>query len=190
MEVKDLIKDQLTEQEEKQKELDERKEKYKKTQKFLVTDECEEVCTTLFEKWDKVLEEIKTELKNRKECKSKFSEVDKIVQDIEFYETVSKELWNSEWEKVLKNEFKIRIENAESNVFIKVSVEEMFDFAIYTELDMLKMKRNRLSTVKQYLTNLSESFFDDKSKEVPDNPYEEAPEWMSKEEFDASTDTK
>jgi hypothetical protein len=63
----------------------------------------------------------------------------------------------------------------------------MFDFPMYTKLDMLKIKRNRLSTIRQYMYKISESYFDNKDLQAPLNPYEELPSGMTKDEFDALT---
>lgn len=187
MEVKDLLEDKLSEEEQKALELEIRKEKYKKTQRYLLTDEFQKLCEKLEAKWETLFEKIKEEIEKRKEVKAIKSEVDRIVSDIEFYNNILAELWESEWAKVFAEELKERIVNAESNIYIKISVEEMFDFPMYTKLDMLKIKRNRLSTIRQYMYKISESYFDNKDLQAPLNPYEELPSGMTKEEFDAQT---
>ena len=186
MEVKDLLKDQLTENQERELELQTRKDNYKKTQRYILTDEFRKLCKYFDNKWKKVFEEIKLEIKNRKQTVAIKSELDKILQDIEYYDSIFKQLWTSEWEKVLKDELNTRKINAESNVYIKVQPDELFDLPVYTKLDMLKMKRNGYLTVEKYITLISEWFFDAKDSENNPNPYEEAK--ISKDEFDALTD--
>ena len=154
---------------------------------MILSKEFQKVCEKFEKRWDKLFTEIKKEIKEREEVKAIKSEVDRIVSDIEFYNDILKELWDGEWEQVFKEELETRKVNAESNIYIKISVEEMFDFPMYTKLDMLKIKRNRLSTIRQYMTKISEWFYDSNESLAPLNPYEEAPKGMSKEEFDAAT---
>ena len=185
MEVKDLLKDQLTENQEQELELQTRKDNYKKTQRYILTPEFRKLVKYFENKWEKVFEEIKTEITTRKKAEAVKSEIDKIVQDIEYYNFIFKKLWTHEWAKVFKNELTTRIINAESNLYIKVAPDELFDLPTYTKLDMLKMKRNSYLTVEKYLTLISEWFFDWKEGKNNPNPYEEC--WMTKEEFDALT---
>lgn len=188
MEVKDLIKNELTEQEQIELELQEKKDKYNKTQKYINTEEFTKLCEEFKAEWDLLFEEIKLELKNRKKVEAIKSEINKIEQDVEYYKAISKKLGKSEWEKVFKDELKIRIENAESNMFVKVAPDELFDLPVYTKLDMLKMKRNSYSTVGKYLTLISEWFYNPKTTVTNPNPYEN--ENMTEEEFKLLTDTK
>ena len=80
-------------------------------------------------------------------------------------------LWNSEWEKILKDELRIRIVNAESNIENKVAPDELFDLPVYTKLDFLKLEKNSYCTVRQYITRISESFEEVKQVESNANPY-------------------
>lgn len=188
MEIKDLVNVELSEEEKVELELQEKKDKYNKTQKYINTEEFKKLCKDFKDKWDLLLEDIKQELISRKKVEAIKSEINKIEQDVEYYKSISNKLWKSEWEKVFKDELAIRVENAESNMFVKVAPDELFDLPVYTKLDMLKMKRNSYSTVDKYLTLISEWFYDPKTMVTNPNPYEN--ENMSKEEFDLLTDTK
>lgn len=183
MEVKDLLTEELTEEQQKALEIDTRKDNYKKTQKYLLTPAFKKLCDKFYKEWELMIEDIKTELKTRGKTDAMKSEADKIAQDIEYYKKIKSELWNTDWEKVLKLALDVRIENAESNVYIKVDPSALFDLPVYTTLDMLKLERNSLMTLEQYLTWISELFLDGKDAPSNPNPYEE-----EDEEFKAMTD--
>lgn len=174
MEVKDLIQDPLTEQEQKEKDLLERKEKYKATQRYLLSPAFRKLIEEFTIEWEEIFTKIKTELKTRKKTEALSSEVDKIVADIAYYKKIISKLDKTEWAKILKGEIEARITNAESNIYIKVAPEELFDLPVFTKLDMLKRKRNSYLTTDKLLHNISDWFFDDKEKGDNPNPYDEA----------------
>ena len=134
-------------------------------------------------KIETVEELLKEELKTRTTTEATNSEVDKIAQDIEYYAKIIKNLGKTDWEEVLVQEMSLRIRNAESNVYIKVDPLALFDLPVYTYLDMLKLQRNSLMTIEEYITWISNLFLDGKDAISNPNPYEE-----ENEDFLAQTD--
>lgn len=168
-----VIEDKLTENQEKELEIYTRKENYKKTQKYLLTPVFENICQYFDNKWKRIFADIKKEIDWRIKAEATYSEIDFIVSTIEYYKEILKKLWKEEWAEVFKKELKTRIENAESNVYIKVAPDELFDLPTYTNLDMIKSKRNRYLTVRKYLQGISEWFYDKEIKTPELNPYKE-----------------
>jgi len=164
--VTDLLKEELTDEEQAALDTDTRRENYKQSQKYLLTPAFKKLCKKFMIEWKSMMSIIKQELKTREKTDAVKSEADKIAQDIAYYEKIKSALGNTKWEKVLKLALEVRIENAESNVYIKVDPSNLFDLPVYTKLDMLKLERNSLMTLEAYITWISELFQDAKEKET------------------------
>lgn len=185
--VKD-IKEELTEEQLKQLELDERKEKYKKLQHFLQSDACTTLCDTYTEKWESLVWKIKDKISNRKETKSNRSQLDKDVAFQLVLEEFIDSLWDMDGENVLRGYFIDQVEAIETNILNKVShEEELYDLPFYTDIDILKQIRMDYCTLHKRISAITASFADKKEEQYNPNPYEEVK--MSEEEFNALTDT-
>lgn len=188
MEVKDLIKSDLTEDQLKQLELDERKDKYKKLQHYLQSEEFKTLCIKYNDIWEQKSLEIKKLLKERKETKSTKSQLDKDVEFQYFLEEILKDLSVTDWEEILKQYFKEQIEAIDTNLLNKVShEEELYDVPFYTQIDIEKQIRMDYCTFEKRVRAITASFADKTEEASNPNPYEEWPK-MTEDEFNALTD--
>ena len=187
MEVKDIIKDDLTEEEKDLLELDIRKKKYKLLTKYLESKKCEALIKKYVKKWDRILKEIEAEIdkrRNGERSKATVSELDQSLAFHDFQVELANDLWDSEAEKILKKDLENNAENTYTHVINKI--EELYDVPSFSELDLLKKRRVEYALIKDRLETMT-SFYLDKQVINPNgNPYEESK--MSKEEFDALTD--
>ena len=186
MEVKDLINDDLTEEEKVQLELDIKAKKYKILTKYLDSKECKALIKKYVKKWDKLLKEIVVELDKRRKWergKATVSDLDKTLSFYDFQLEVVKDLWDSEAELILKEDLTNSAEATYTHLTNKI--EELYDVPSYSELDLLKNRRVEYALIKEKL-ELMTSLYYDKQMEVPNlNPYEE--NTVEAEEFDAQT---
>ena len=170
MEVKDIVQDEK----QKEQELAERREKYKITQKYLLTKEFRELLDLFKNKWEILLRKAKTELKTREKPVQEHSELDKIEQFRLLLQEVVKRLWKTQWDNIFKEELERQIEYAESNIYWKVTnmeTWEMFDVPIYTKLDLIKQLRIDSILLDKRFYNISEWFHDEKEVKDEANPY-------------------
>jgi len=187
MEVKDLIKDELTDEEKTLLELDIKAKKYKLLTIYLSSKECEALIEKYVAKWDKILEEIVAELDKRRKGtrgKATVSDLDKTLSFYDFQLELVGDLWDSEAELVLIEDLTNSAENTYTHLINKI--EELFDVPSYSELDLLKHRRVEYALIKDKLELMTSLYYDKQVINPNSNPYEE--EKMSKEEFDALTD--
>jgi putative cell wall-binding protein len=123
------------------------------------------------EKGNIILEELKREIKWRKETKLIHSQTDFdhnfacILQDFIY------ELWESKWEEVLKEYLYEQIEAIESNVFNKT--EELYDAPVFSKFDLLKRKKNEYLLLSKRIEIIRNSFSTQIQKLDNPNPYED-----------------
>lgn len=190
MEVKDLIKDNLTEEEKTLLEIDTKKKKYKILVRYLETKECKDLIKKYVAKWEVLLKKIEEEVDKRRKWESSskavVSELDKSISFYDFQLELANDLWDSEAEEILKADLLQNAENTYTHVTNKI--EELYDVPSFSELDLLKNQRIEYALIQDRIETMV-SFYNDTEIVNPNlNPYEE--EKMSKEEFDALTDTK
>lgn len=161
----------LTEEEIKTNSLKERANKFKHTQKYIVSDEYKEMLKYFEEKGETLLPEIKKEIASRKKVVAIKSEVDKIYSFKLFLVELKEKLGNSEGAKVISEIIDGQIEAAESNIYNKI--EELGDVPIYTKLDFTKQLRIDYLLVGQRIERWSNSFLDKKEEKMDMHPYED-----------------
>lgn len=149
----------------------ERVEKYKNTQKFILSDEYNAMIKYFEDKGESLLPEIKNEIATRKKVEATKSEVDKIYAFSLFLKEVQPVLGESEGAKVINEIINGQLEAAESNMFNKV--EELGDVPIYTELDFNKQRRIDYLLLGQRIERWSNSFLDRKEESMDLHPYED-----------------
>lgn len=162
---------ELTEEEIKANLKAERVEKYKNTQKYILSDEYKEMLKYFEEKWESLLPEIKNEIATRTKVEAIKSEVDKIYAFSLFLKEVQEKLGESEGAKVISEIIDGQIEAADSNMHNKV--EELGDVPIYTKLDFTKQLRIDYLLVGQRIERWSDSFLDKKEDKMDLHPYED-----------------
>lgn len=187
MEVKELLEDQLTEEEKTLLEIDTKRKKYKLLTKYLDSKECKALIKKYVAKWNKILKEIVAELdkrRNGERGKATVSDLDKTLSFYDFQLEVVEDLWDTEAEKILKEDLTNSAEATYTHLTNKI--EELYDVPSYSELDLLKHRRVEYALIKEKL-ELMTSLYYDKQMEVPNlNPYEE--NTVEAEEFNAATD--
>lgn len=171
MEVKDMFED-LTEEQKELLQLQERKDKYKKLQHYLQSDAFEKICEHFESKWKEIEKEIIKEIKERQETKVLKSELDKNHQFYNFQRELIEQLWDSEWELILKKDLEDNSENTFTHCLNKI--EELYDAPVYSNLDLLKQLRIDYIMVWERLRRMSAFYLDTKEIEDNSNPYEEA----------------
>lgn len=150
----------------------ERREKYKATQKYLLTDSYKELTKYFSDKGDNMKDSIRKEISTRKKSVAEKSEVDVVYNFILFLEEVLDKLGNSEGEKVYRAIIEEQIANGWTNIENKV--EELGDVPIYSKLDFIKQARIDYLLLNKRMENWSEGFADKKDEKIPDShPYEE-----------------
>lgn len=187
--VADLIADELTDEEKVLLELDIKKKKYKLLTKYLDSKECKALIKKYVKKWDKILKEIEAEIDKRRTewgSKATVSELDKSIAFYDFQVELSKDLWDSEAELILKEDLTNNAENTYTHIVNKI--EELYDVPSFSDLDLLKNRRIEYALIQDRLETMTSFYLDKQIVNPNDNPYEE--EKMSKEEFDALTDVK
>lgn len=160
----------LTQEEIELAQKEERKEKYKNTQKYLVSDEYKGMCEYFTNKGETLLEEIKEELKNRKETKATKGEMDKIYSFIEFLKEVLDKLGKSKGAEVYKEIISGQIEAGYTNIYNRI--EELGDVPVYSDLDFMKQLRIDYILLNKRMENWSEMFQDSKEEKKDTQPYE------------------
>lgn len=170
MEVKDILED-LSEEQKQLLETQERKEKYKKLQHFLNSKEFDKITKYFENKWKEIETQIIESIKTRKEAKVVKSELDKNYQFYNFQNELIEQLWESEWEKILKEDLKSNSENTFTHCLNKI--EELYDAPVYSELDLLKQLRIDYIMVWERFRRMSAFYLDTKDIEDNANPYEE-----------------
>lgn len=170
MEVKDIIED-LSEEQKELLEIQEKKEKYKKLQHFINSESFTEITKYFENKWKEIENKIIEIIKNRKEAKVLKSELDKNYQFYNFQIELIEKLWESEWEKILKEDLRENSENTFTHCLNKI--EELYDAPVYSELDLLKQLRIDYIMVWERFRRMSAFYLHTKEIEDNSNPYEE-----------------
>lgn len=186
MEVKDLLKDELTDDEKTLLEIDIKAKKYKLLTAYLDTKECKALIKKYEKIWDKLLKEIETELDKRRiewGSKATVSELDKSLSFYDFQVELAWDLWDSEAELILKEDLDNNAENTYTHIINKI--EELYDVPSFSDLDLLKNRRIEYTLIQDRLEQMTWFYLDKQIVNPNDNPYEE--EKMSKEEFEALT---
>lgn len=165
------ITNDLTQEELMLKELDERKEKFKKINKYIQSKSYEKLCKYFREKWEALTETIRESLLVRQEAKTIKSQLDRDIVFKNFLSEVKEQFWNSEWEEVLKNDFQESINNVETHIFNKI--EELYDAPVYTEIDILKQIRIDYLCIDQRIERILASYADRKEEKQSLHPYED-----------------
>ena len=147
----------------------ENKKKEKAINIYMKSDEFKKLIKDFKEKWEKFLPEIKELLYKRKKTELTKSEVDKKINFIPYLKDLVKNLWDSEWEKILKDYFSTQIENFNSHILH--SVEALQDAPMFTNIDLLKQKRNDYCTTKQRIEMIRDEFNQDVECHDAENPY-------------------
>jgi len=181
--------EELTEEEKVQLEIDTRKKNYKLLTKYLNSKECDALVKKYEAIGESLLKQIEEELQKRRDgtwsSKATVSELDKNLAFYDFQVKLAKDLGDSEAENILKEDLTNNAENTYTHLTNKI--EELYDVPSFSALDLLKNKRVECTLIRDRLEQMT-SFYLDKSDIIPNlNPYEE--EKMSKEEFDAMTNT-
>ena len=173
MEVKELVGDiELTEEQKALKEKQENKENFKAIQKYILSDDYKKLLWYGKEKADNLVKDIERELKTRKKAELIYSEVDDLVEYNKFLADVLKQIDNSEWWIVLKNEILKEIETVNSNIYIKVDKDNFFDAPRFTKLDAIKTKRNLYMTIDMKISTYSNRYAEIEEQEQEDkHPY-------------------
>jgi hypothetical protein len=150
----------------------ERREKYKATQKYLLTDSYKELTEYFINKGEELKENIHTEINTREKSVAEKSEVDVVYAFIQFLGEVLDKLGDSDGEKVYRAIIEEQIANGWTNIENKV--EELGDVPIYSKLDFIKQARIDYLLLNKRMENWSEGFADNKEEKIPDgHPYED-----------------
>lgn len=173
MEVKDLIGEELTDEQKKLLEEDENKKKYKALQIYIQSDDFLKLCEKFEKKWDEIKENIIKMISERKETKSTKSQLDKDVLFKSEIKVFIMELKESEWEKILKDFFQKQIEALDTHIFDKISNEqELYDVPFYTDIDLQKQVRIDFMCFWKRVKAITASFAKVKEEIENPNPYE------------------
>ena len=122
-------------------------------------------------KWEELLERQKKELETREETKLTLSQTD---MDNSFWRILKEyleSLWESEWEKVIKEYFEEQIEAIDSNIYNKQ--EELYDAPVFSYFDLLKKYRCEYLLIGKRIEAIRNSFQTNKQKLDNPNPYED-----------------
>lgn len=149
----------------------ERKERFKKLNKYIQSDEFKEICSYFRKKWEDLTDEIRTKLQERTETKTIKSQLDRDVLFQNFLKEVKEQFGSSEWEEILKLEFQESINNVETHIFNKI--EELYDAPVYSEIDIIKQIRIDYLCVDQRIKRIMASYADWKEEKISLHPYEE-----------------
>jgi len=188
MEVKDIIKDELTEEEKTLLELDIKKKKYKLLTAYLESKECKALTKKYVKIWDNLLKDIEDELDKRRKgtsnAKATKSDLDKTLFYYDFLIKLISDLWDSEAEMILKEDLGLRATNTYS--WVLHTVDPLYDVPSFSDLDMIKHIRAEYTMIHSQFETMQNNYFD-KPNVVPNlNPYEEETE--EAKEFNAATD--
>lgn len=190
MEVKDLIKDDLTDEERTQLEIDTKAKKYKILLKYLESEKCKALIIFYEAKWDVLLKEIKAELDKRRKgtwsSKATVSELDKSLSFYDFQVELANELWDSEAEQILAEDLRNNADATYTHLTNKI--EELYDVPSFSALDLLKNRRVEYALIQDRLETMTWFYLDKQIVNPNLNPYED--EKMSQAEFEALSDTK
>ncbi len=152
---------------------DEQKHQFREVTRWGKSDNFKEIVKEITEQADIRLEEIKKEMKKRKEIKLEASELTKLNMYAALVtELIEKVDRSTEGGELVAQNLEIQVKNSLSHVFGEVKVG--FDAPMYTRLDMMKEARNFCLTIEQRLNNAIKDF-DYSKTEVPQSahPYEE-----------------
>lgn len=173
MEVKDIIWNELTDEEKALAELDDRKKKYKILKKYLLSEEYADLVSKFEAKADDILKQIERELDNRRNSwvtKATQSDLNFTLQFFDFQIELANAMWDTEAEQILKADLLHNADNTYTHLINKV--EELYDVASYSDLDKLKKARVEYALIRDRIETMV-SFYNDEKNEVSNpNPYE------------------
>lgn len=121
--------------------------------------------------WEKLLNELKEEIKNREETKLIYSQTDFDFNFATILQDFKDALWESAWEIALKEYLSEQILAIESNVFNKW--EELYDAPVYSKFDLLKRKKNEYIILNKRIESIRNSYQTQTQKLDNPNPYED-----------------
>ena len=123
------------------------------------------------DKAEEKLEEIKKELAERKDKTLVNSELDNLLEYIEFVEELIEKIDDSKWGVKIKENLKEQVERGYTHAYNKVEIG--FDVATFTELDILKNKRNMYLTVDKRIDEVINFYAPKEEENKTLHPYEE-----------------
>jgi len=172
--VNDLIQEDLTEEQKKLLEIDEKKKKHKLLKDYLKTEDYKKLIEYFKNKSELKLEEIKKELDNRRKgwiSKATQSELNISLSFYDFQLELANKLWNSEAEEILKTDLINNADNTYTHLTNKV--EELYDVPSYSNLDLIKKERMEYWLIDDRIEQMV-WFYDLDKQKIPNlNPYEE-----------------
>ena len=185
MDAKDLIKDDLTDEQLDQLETDVNKDKFKTLRWYLDSKEYNQTIEFFTGKIEDVDVLIKKEIELRRnlnnETKAIKSELDKSILFYDFQLEIIEQLGDTEAEKILKDDLIENADNTTTHIYNKI--EEMYDIPTYSKLDILKQMRIDYIMIGERLQRMVWFYAQEKDSIKNPNPYQD-----EDEEFKALTD--
>lgn len=154
-----------------------KKEKYKAIHEFINSDGYNNVIEYCKIKEAEAVKQIEKEFDKRKKVVSEYSELNKYKAYADFMLDVSKMFDESEWGKILKQDFLDQHQSAMNMVYIKEYSDDegkLYDVPMFTTLDILKVTRRLYHLIKNKIQEMHDVYSVEKKKEVESlHPYEE-----------------
>lgn len=140
-----------------------RKQKYKELLKYDKSEEYANLQEFCKDNEDEMLEEIRNEIQSRDKPIIEYSLIDERIQYMNALLEITKAVTNEDFKEYLKNRYEAHVSYIENR-----SGE---DTPVYTELDLMKFRRQEFYNIEHYLNFCTESFHDKKEEEVDESAY-------------------
>lgn len=140
-----------------------RKQKYKKLLKYEKSEEYSNLQEFCKDNENEMLEEIRNEIQSREKPIIEYSLIDERIQYMNALLEIIEEVTNEDFKEYLKNRYEAHVS------FIENKVGE--DTPLYTELDLMKFRRQEFHNIKFYIEFCISSFHDKKEEEIDESAY-------------------